>query len=553
MSVIKNPITGRDKYIVDNNAVFDAITGRQIGIIEDGVVKSITTGAAIATISNGSGGSGGSIDLSFITAGAEDILEGKVGADVDGNPVYGTLIIPGGSSMEFYKCAAVYGFNKTPVYKVSTAGTAEVNGNYIKTDAVSATGGEVWKHESAEYYLYYDTSDGNRWYIGTGYTPNTHTVLYYIYSSVLTDPAWSYDTGALPPPTVSAGQLVEEVGEKTWSGYKAVLTDGVYSFEETATEGLSYTIITPEVDGIYSADALITVSYVYAGMPEAYLDLPLSTDYNGTLNGVTTDFSSGVVGSLSFADGALNFPGGDSYLNLPGVTTDLLQGDFTIFMLVNQTSHDRTAYVAAQDDCFIGIDDYNGKYNMWAGRDWSWSILQADSGGRDDSGNGSVDRVYDQDIALTYVHKGNTWQLYVNDVLSVEKTREGNIGTGNTLRLAKWGGNQMGFAGKMWNFKLFREALPLPLIQKLIESANKPTEPDNGGGDTATDTPVQTFDPAVCSVCGAASSGMYPTCKICGRAYCFDCIDMGTIPVKVTQCDTCYKSVCEECAKTHSH
>lgn len=40
--------------------------------------------------------SGDSVDLSFITAGAGDIRSGKVGADVDGNPVYGTLV-PGSS------------------------------------------------------------------------------------------------------------------------------------------------------------------------------------------------------------------------------------------------------------------------------------------------------------------------------------------------------------------------------------------------------------------------------------------------------------------------
>lgn len=74
-----------------------------------------------------------------------------------------------------------------------------------------------------------------------------------------------------------------------------------------------------------------------------------------------------------------------------------------------------------------------------------------------------------------------------------------------------------------------------------------------GGGGSGSNTPAQTFDPTMCSGCGADASGMYPTCSICGRAYCFNCIDMGVIPVKVTQCDTCYKSVCEECAKTHSH
>ena len=282
-------------------------------------------------------------------------------------------------------------------------------------------------------------------------------------------------TGVPLPEGTIGGSSVEfyqcanvNTSAKTWTGYKAVLEDGVYSFEETVTDGLDYTIITPEVGKVYTADALILVSYVYEGMPQAYLDLPLTTDYNGTLNGVTTGFSGGVVGNLSFVDGALNFPGGSSYLNLTGVTTDILQGDFTIFMMVNQTSTSRTSYLAAQDDYYIGMDDYYGKYNIWAGNN-GWNILQADTSGRENSGNGNINRVYNQDVALTYVHKGNTWQLYVNGVLSVEKTRVGEIRAGNTLRLGKWGYDSMEFAGKMWGFKIFREALPPSLIQKLVE------------------------------------------------------------------------------------
>ena len=49
----------------------------------------------------------------------------------------------------------------------------------------------------------------------------------------------------------------------TWTGYKAVLNNGVYSFESTATTGLAYTSVTPVVGQIYSADALITASYLY--------------------------------------------------------------------------------------------------------------------------------------------------------------------------------------------------------------------------------------------------------------------------------------------------
>ena len=43
---------------------------------------------------------------------------------------------------------------------------------------------------------------------------------------------------------------------KTWTGYKAVLSDGLYSFEETLTESLVYgEMITPQVGTIYNEDA----------------------------------------------------------------------------------------------------------------------------------------------------------------------------------------------------------------------------------------------------------------------------------------------------------
>ena len=53
----------------------------------------------------------------------------------------------------------------------------------------------------------------------------------------------------------------------TWSGYKAVFdsTAGTWSFESDATEGLTYTSVTPVVGGIYSPDALVTVSMLYDG------------------------------------------------------------------------------------------------------------------------------------------------------------------------------------------------------------------------------------------------------------------------------------------------
>ena len=49
------------------------------------------TGLILPGSSVGDSGGGGGADLSFITAAAADIRQGKVGADRSGNPVYGTL------------------------------------------------------------------------------------------------------------------------------------------------------------------------------------------------------------------------------------------------------------------------------------------------------------------------------------------------------------------------------------------------------------------------------------------------------------------------------
>lgn len=53
---------------------------------------------------------------------------------------------------------------------------------------------------------------------------------------------------------------------KTWTGYRAVLTDGVYSFEGTETTGLIYgTAFTPAENSIYNTDATVYVKKLFTG------------------------------------------------------------------------------------------------------------------------------------------------------------------------------------------------------------------------------------------------------------------------------------------------
>ena len=57
---------------------------------------------------------------------------------------------------------------------------------------------------------------------------------------------------------------------QTWTGYKAVLSNGVYSFESTVTSGLTYgSGFTPEVGKIYDDGALVKVDKLYIGLDPA--------------------------------------------------------------------------------------------------------------------------------------------------------------------------------------------------------------------------------------------------------------------------------------------
>ena len=54
----------------------------------------------------------------------------------------------------------------------------------------------------------------------------------------------------------------------TWTGYKAVLSEGVYIFEDIATAGLTYgTAYTPIVGSIYNHNATVMVSKLWSGPP----------------------------------------------------------------------------------------------------------------------------------------------------------------------------------------------------------------------------------------------------------------------------------------------
>jgi hypothetical protein len=77
--------------------------------------------------------------------------------------------------------------------------------------------------------------------------------------------------GVLPVPECGVGGSADyykcasvDTVNKTWAGYKAVLTGDVYSFEDTATTGLIYgTAYTPSVGYIYNRNATVQISKLW--------------------------------------------------------------------------------------------------------------------------------------------------------------------------------------------------------------------------------------------------------------------------------------------------
>ena len=112
-------------------------------------------------------------------------------------------------------------------------------------------------------------------------------------------------------------------GEQTWSGYKAVFDSGTgtWSFESDATEGLTYTGLTPVVNKIYTADTTIQLAYIkLAGiLNDETVKFLLYPKSSGTLedisvggNGVTVTNTGSVAvenNRIVFGDGkALTIP-----------------------------------------------------------------------------------------------------------------------------------------------------------------------------------------------------------------------------------------------------
>ena len=116
-----------------------------------------------------------------------------------------------------------------------------------------------------------------------------------------------------------------DTSTKTWTGYKAVLNDGVYTFEDTVTQGLAYTSVMPQVGNIYSADAMARVAYLYDGIPSEGLIFyaPLKESFESSAGTLYADLCL-ELSNATFENNHVEFPSVQNYAFYKDVAENMM-------------------------------------------------------------------------------------------------------------------------------------------------------------------------------------------------------------------------------------
>ncbi|MBR2133067.1 MAG: hypothetical protein IJ955_11145 [Oscillospiraceae bacterium] len=154
----------------------------------------------------------------------------------------------------FYRCAAIHGPYEVETVVVSGCPVAEVNGDYLPTEFTTSDweGNKQPVYSNGTYFYYYEPNNYMTWGIGTDYAGN----MLYMGSVGGSWNNTSWETVEGMSAVKGTATLDTDVPE-TWDGYKAVLKNKVYSFEDELTTGLTYRDIKPQKYRIYNHSAVL--------------------------------------------------------------------------------------------------------------------------------------------------------------------------------------------------------------------------------------------------------------------------------------------------------
>ena len=214
-----------------------------------------------------------------------------IGEDASVPPV----IVTGGS--KFYKCASVAKAQNSniasqyPTYQISNPNSSTYSGTYTYIGSflysnpdteTTQSGYHLWQCNKG-YYIMVPPNDvvylaellgldkqnmsfSHFIHLGSNWEVVPTDVVQGIDSFYIDDwnEGWRWTATKVEAPAAQPQDV-----PKTWSGYQLMFQDGVYKVSDVLTDNLSYTFVTPQVGGYYSADALIKIDNFYSGkIPE---------------------------------------------------------------------------------------------------------------------------------------------------------------------------------------------------------------------------------------------------------------------------------------------
>ena len=354
----------------------------------------------------------------------------------------------GGGGMEFYKCAAVYGPRDVTCFVISGCPNAAVNGTYLPTEFtvedLEGTKQPVYKNTASSYY-YYFTFDG--WGVSTDYTGSAE--YFGGVGSSWMDRDWMTIDGMS---CVESTTTIDLDVPKTWDGYKAVQSGGVYNFENELTTGMSYTDMKPEIFKVYSADALIKIASLPRDYPTDKLvfHAPLCGDVTATEVGGTLKNRNVSLETVGGIQAARFVPTATLNTTAPlAIDCKDGSGEFSVFFCINPS-----AVINEAIPLFIG---YSGNSNTF------FVETKTDNGSmflRFLTDNVRVPFAVDTWYTFTAVRRGTTYYVYNGKTLFGSTSYNGSLDNPQlVLGAREINDSRYNFNGYMRNILIYNRAL----------------------------------------------------------------------------------------------
>ncbi|MBE6359222.1 MAG: LamG domain-containing protein [Lentisphaerae bacterium] len=350
--------------------------------------------------------------------------------------------------MEFFKCAAVYGPRDVTCFVISGCPNAAVNGTYLPTEFTvedfEGTKQPVYKNTASSYY-YYFTFDG--WGVSTDYN-NSAEYMGGVGSSWM-DRDW------MPIDGMSCTESTTTIDldvPKTWDGYKAVLSNGIYNFENELTTGLSWADVKPEILKVYSADVSVKIASLPRDYPTDKLVFyaPLcgdvtATEVGGTLKNrnVSLETVGGIQAARFVPTATLN-----TTAPLPIDCKDG-SGEFSVFFCINPS-----AVINEAIPLFIGYSGNSNTFFVKTKTDGGSMFLEFLTE------NVRVPFTVDTWYTFTAVRRGTTYYVYNGKTLFGSTSYNGSLDNPQlVLGAREINDSRYNFNGYMRNILIYNRAL----------------------------------------------------------------------------------------------